>query len=57
MYTYWRDPTLQRRMVLEWFYAVARGNNFVGGTCAPLSALLVLYCAQKSQLDWLNLPH
>jgi len=40
--TYWRGPTLQRRVVLEWFYSVARRNKFVGGTCAPPSALLVL---------------
>ena len=24
-------------MDLEWFYSVARRNNFVGGTCAPPS--------------------
>jgi len=35
-------PTLQRRVVLEWFYPVIRRNNFVGGTCAPPSALLVI---------------
>ena len=34
-------PTLQRRVVLEWFYSVTHRNNFVGGTCAPPSALLV----------------
>ena len=40
-YTYWHGPTLQRRMVLEWSYSVTRRNNFVGGICAPPSALLV----------------
>ena len=30
-------------MVLQWFYPVTRQNNFVGGTCVPPSALLVLY--------------
>ena len=41
-YTYWRGPTLQQRVVLEWFYSVTRRNNFVGGTCAPPSDLLVI---------------
>ena len=40
-YSYWRGSTLQRRVVLEWSYSVTRRNNFVGGTCAPPSALLV----------------
>ena len=33
--------TLQRRVVLDWFYLVTRRNNFDGGTCAPPSARLV----------------
>ena len=41
-YTYCRGPTLQRHVVLEWFYSVTRPNNFVGGTCAPPSDLLVI---------------
>jgi len=40
MYTYWRGQTLQRRVVLNWFYSLSRRNTFVGGTCAPPSALL-----------------
>ena len=47
--TYWRGPTLQRRVVLEWFYSVSRRNNFVGGTCALPSALLV-FCMFQSCL-------
>jgi len=42
-YTYWRSPTLQRHVVLEWFYSVTRRKSFVGGTYAPPSALLVIF--------------
>jgi len=42
-YTYWHGPTLQRCVVLEWFHSVSRRNNFAGGTCAPLSAFLVIF--------------
>ena len=58
-YTYWRGLPLQRRVVLKWFYSLSRRNTFVGGTCAPPSALLVslytmfyvelCYCLQS---DW-----
>ena len=41
-YTYWCGPTLQRGVVLNWFYSLSRRNTFVGGTCAPPSALLVI---------------
>jgi len=36
-------PPLQRGVVLEWFYSLSRRNrpNFVGGTCALPSALLL----------------
>jgi len=34
-------PTLHRHVVVLCFEAVSHRNNFVGGTCAPLSALLV----------------
>ena len=44
MYTYWHGPPLQRRVVLKWFYSLSRRNNFVGGTCAPPSALQVGQC-------------
>jgi len=33
--------SLQRCVVLKCFFTASRGNNFVGGTCAPPSALLV----------------
>ena len=36
--------SLQRGVVLKWFYSVSRRNTFVGGTCAPPSALLVKFC-------------
>jgi len=39
-YTYW-PLQRRRRVVLQWFYSVSRRKTFVGGTCAPLSALLV----------------
>jgi len=38
---YW---PLQRGVLLTWFYSVSRRNTFVGGKCAPPSALLVHYC-------------
>ena len=41
IHTYWYGPTLQRRMDLEWFYSITRRKNFVGGACAPPSAILV----------------
>ena len=51
-YTYWPlqrgvvlkwfyGPPLQLRVVLQWFYSLSRRNTFVGGICAPPSALLV----------------
>jgi len=30
-------------VVLKWFYSLKRRITFVGGTCAPPSALLVLF--------------
>jgi len=45
-YTYWRGPTLQRGVVLKWFYSLSRRNIFVAGTCAPPSALLVRLAAR-----------
>jgi len=32
-------------VVLKWFYSLSRRNTFVGSTCAPPSALLVLAAA------------
>jgi len=38
-----RPTAAATRVVLQWFHyeAVSRRNTFVGGTCAPPSALLV----------------
>ena len=41
-----RDLPLQRGVVLKWFYSLRRRNTFVGGTCALLSALLVVVFLQ-----------
>jgi len=41
-YTYW---SLQRRVISQWFHSLRQlaVKTFVGGTCAPPSALLVFY--------------
>ena len=40
-------PSQERRVVL---FTASRGDNFVGGTCAPPSALLVVIFFKKFAL-------
>ena len=41
-----------RCMVLKWYYSPRAVGNFVGGICAPPSALLVYVCKWKYYFIW-----
>ena len=43
-YMYWAPVAAARRGFKMVVFTASRGNNFVGGTCAPPSALLVIRC-------------
>ena len=43
MYRYWEPVAAAKRGFKMVLFTASRGNNFVGGTCAPPSALLVLH--------------
>jgi len=42
-YRYWAPVIAARRGFKMVLFTASRGNNFVGGTCTPPSALLVSY--------------
>ena len=42
-YRYWAPVAAATRGFKMALFTASRANNFVGGTCAPLSALLVLF--------------
>ena len=47
-YRYWAPVAAARRGFKMVLFTASRGNTFVGGTCAPPSALLVITCFNKS---------
>jgi len=43
-YSYWAPVAAATRGFETVLFTASRGNNFVGGTYAPPSALLVIFC-------------
>ena len=43
-YRYWAPVAAAKRGFKMVLFTASRGNNFIGGTCAPQSALLVVNC-------------
>jgi len=50
MYTYWPSVAAAMRCFKMVLFAASHRNNFVGGTCALPSALLVCYCIGLERL-------
>jgi len=52
-YSYWAPVAAAARGFKMALFTASRGNNFVGGTCAPPSALQVLHVV-LCQMLWRN---
>ena len=50
-YKYWAPVAVATRSFKMVLFTSSRGNNFVGGTCAPPSALLVNTCSVVNSIN------